>query len=180
MDYMDFVDYAEVAEYITDLAAEGNTVYVAAHYEGARKLVQEIARYVGVEVIALDIEPPEYDGYDKEFYVVLDKEYNLYVEKAWHEANKWHEAGYLMFDADYFLIFGDCNSKIIESPLCDEDGNSCTFIEIGLEEDDEDEDDDLEECLKEYLEDSVEVELSIDDVKELLSLLSGLKELFYD
>lgn len=175
MEFMSFSDHAEVAEYIMELAFHGNTVYTACKYDDARILLKELASYRESTIESAMIAGPEYDGYDKEFYITVDKCFNIFVEQAWHEDNKWHPAGYLNFEADFFLLFGDCNSKIIEAVMEDDDEDSCELVEVyvGDEEDladEEDDDDDDEES------DEFDIEISEECFADIIELLKRIKD----
>lgn len=123
----------ELADMMLDDADKGGFVTSLVKYEDAVELIKSIldSEYTTIECIT--VEPPEHDGYDKEFYVTLDNNLKLWVEKAWHETNKYHEAGYLMTDADAIYILDYCSSKILEKL----DREHCVVVTL-------DDDDDFE------------------------------------
>ena len=55
------------------------------------------------------------DSYCEEFVLSMTKD-GINVEKAWHEENEYHTAGYLRFDNETIAyIHEDCNSKLLSA-----------------------------------------------------------------
>ena len=131
MDKIVFKTHSDLAEYMLKNASEGNTVYAVLFYEDARKLLKELLLFDKTEVNNIELNEPMWKRYDKEFYVVLDENFGVDIEEAYHEKNKYHDAGYYKFgDADIentiALMDGEANSKIIAAA-----GKShCVEIEI--------------------------------------------------
>ena len=90
----------------------------------------------GIDFIRIDLEPVELDWYEKEYYVSLNKDMELWCCKAYDYD---HEC-YLFDETDIVLIADDCNSKIIERIDYDK------IIEIGYEDDEPECDGDCENC----------------------------------
>jgi len=112
MDRLYFDDYIDMAEYMYDEATDDIYIVAVLYYEDAIKLLRELLSFDDVEISALDIEPPLYNGYDREYYVSLDEYKTLSVEPAY--------VGdiYLNTDADKLLIDGAAHSGAIsDMPL---------------------------------------------------------------
>ena len=62
----------------------------------------------------IDIEFAEWDGYDKEYYLVLDSEMNIWCEKAYDYKNN----RYIGTEADCIYMADDCNSALLEHIDC--------------------------------------------------------------
>lgn len=122
----------DLADIMLNDATEGGFVTAIAKYEDAIDLTKEILCSEETTIECITVEPPEHDGYDKEFFVTLDKNMKLWVEKAWHEANKYLDAGYLMTDADTIYILDYCSSKILDRL----DQGHCVAVSIDDDDDD--------------------------------------------
>lgn len=103
-----FKDYEELSNYMVDKAQDGFYTVTVLFYNDALKLLRELVRYDDIEVEALNIQPEEYDGYDKEYYVSLADDMVVSVEPAYVCGR------YLNTEADLTLIIGDASSSIIK------------------------------------------------------------------
>ena len=134
-------NYEVVAECMVDMAKEENfTTYAVLFYEDAKNLLKELAMYEETEIDNIDLSEPVNKGYDREFYVVLDKDLHISVEEAWHEKNEYHEACYFRFgDGDTItLIHSDANSKVVDAAS----GSICFEFEIGNKQKEQEEQED--------------------------------------
>ena len=53
--------------------------------------------------------------YDDLYYLTFDNDGKIWVEKAWHNDNRWHKAGYLYTESDLMYVFSDdINDEIME------------------------------------------------------------------
>ena len=105
-----FDSHRDLADYMYEKAYDDeNYVVSVLFYEDAIKLMRELVKKDDVKVVAVDVAPVEYNGYDKEYYVSLTDDMYLAVEPAYSETNE----RYLATDADILLIHGDANSRIL-------------------------------------------------------------------
>lgn len=95
-------------------AKSGETVCAILFYNEARHLASSILNAGKVAIQAIEIEPPEYDNYEKEYYVFLDEELRLSIEPAWHKPNEYNDGGYYQFYADTIFIDGDAKASILQ------------------------------------------------------------------
>ncbi len=84
-------------------------------YEDAIEVIKELLMFEDVMPHSIKIHAEDWDGYDKEYYVTLDENLEVYVEPAF---TKIHNR-YLYGRADVLFIMGDCNSSIIHAIECD-------------------------------------------------------------
>lgn len=107
-----FCGIDDVANFIYYLASEQNkTIYTVLFYDEAKKLVQELLRIEGTEIDSIELLEPTYDGYDKEYYIALDNDLEISVEKAYHN-NIYYRFG---DDNTVVLLHGNANPKIVEA-----------------------------------------------------------------
>jgi hypothetical protein len=85
-------------------------------YEDAIVVIKGLLSYDDTEVYQVEIEPEEYDGYDKEYIVSIDSERGIWCEKAYqYEHNR-----YLECYSNCTFIADDCNSAILNKIESDE------------------------------------------------------------
>lgn len=108
MKILNFINYAEVSEYMLEKAKCGKNVTATLFLDEAIELMRNLMSYEEIEVGCIEIEQEEYNGYSKEYYVSLSNDMVLIVEQA------WCKEGYLYAEPDIMLIDGDANSKILK------------------------------------------------------------------
>lgn len=84
-------------------------------YEDAAKLLKELLRFDETRAWLIELEDVENDCYDKEYFVNLGNDGAIAIEKAWHEKNEWHDAGYYSTDECFVLVHSSANSAILKS-----------------------------------------------------------------
>lgn len=125
-----FDDYESLAEYICETAVEEKkTIYTALLYDDAKKLLNELALFEDSELDNIEIHEPFWQGYEREFYIVVDEELHINVEVAYHEKNEYHDACYYRFgDEEVIALLGsDTNCKLLDAV----DG-ACRIYEIEI------------------------------------------------
>lgn len=137
MEILSFESHEDLASYMCYHAQTGKTVYTVLFYEDAKELLKELLNYEETYIDSIEISDPLYSGYDKEYYVILDSELKINVEKAFHEKCKIRED-------EFYYSFGDPNTLA----LIDSNANSlvikaandshCAEIEIDSDIDDYD------------------------------------------
>lgn len=134
MNKITFRNHKELADFMHTNACYGITVYAVLFYKDAKKLLKKLISFDRTNILDIEINDSTYDGYDKEYYVIIDGEMNVSCEKAFHKKNKYHGEGYYNFGNDGILtlIDGDANSLIIKSA----EGSICFEYEINKHNDD--------------------------------------------
>ena len=69
----------------------------------------------------------DFDNYDygKEYYITVNNQGEIFVERAWHETNQWHEEGYFYDESDTTFLCNDCSKEIV-----DYIGNNVVYFDI--------------------------------------------------
>lgn len=143
MKNMEKKQYENIMEFCEDfvdtydsLDEDSIGVSVLAKYAEAKEIISCLCLF-GYDIHSIEIESPDWDGYDDEYIISLDNDL-IFCEK-----NK-RNGKYLYSESDYTFVFDDCNSKCLEKisanevyevSIFDEDEEYFEF------EDDEDEDD---------------------------------------
>lgn len=131
MRYNVFEDAYDLAEKMIDLAVEDDVMAIV-NFEEARDLVQALAENGCLTIMDIELCSPEIDGYDKEYFVTVTNDGYLWCERAWHETNEYHEAGYLRYGEKLCYIHEECNSVLIQYAL-----ENTEFVEFAYANDDE-------------------------------------------
>ena len=116
-----FENCQELAAYMADKAQDGFYTVAALFYKEANELLRELLLYEDIEAEAIILEPSEYSGYEKEYYISLADDMILSVEPAYVDGH------YLNACADLLLVDAEANYKIV----ADEDDRKCREIYIG-------------------------------------------------
>lgn len=133
-------DLSEVAEAMYDeIVNKGKEdVMFVGYYEDAMEVIKELLMYEDVIPFSIELHPYFIKGYEKEYYVSLDEDLELWCEPAWYEEKEF----YLMSDKDITFITSDSNSAILKTIFTNE------AVEVSF---DNDEDDYCEECCGECI-----------------------------
>ena len=117
MDTICFLSHEDLAEYMGEKALDGKAVTAALFYEDAKALLKELACFEDTTLENIEIHEPVWNGYDKEFYVTIDKDMCVWAEEAYHEVEETGFKGYYRFGGDdvIALIGSDANSQIIKA-----------------------------------------------------------------
>lgn len=96
-------------------ACDGKITYTILFYDEAIEVMRHIISLSpDISFGGINITPVEYNGYDKEYFVVLSDDLTLDIEPAWHEKNQYHNAGYLGFDSDLIYIDSNANHDVLK------------------------------------------------------------------
>ncbi len=155
-----FKNYKEFADKMIDevenIDENYNFITAALFYEDARNVVAELLKNDKVKIDFIELASQEVDNYDHEYYISLDGEYNLSVEKAWYE--KYREAGYYINSCEILFMEKSCDYEIITTSE-----DCCAYI-VSFEEEPEEGDDEVKE-----------VDIDLDTLKEvLIAILDAL------
>lgn len=137
----EFKSYKDLAMTIAQqIDAVDDGISIVCFYEDARHVIKELIKTDKVEVGGMELQDSLWDGYDKEFYVTVWKDFKTGVPKITCEKgyNKTHE-DYLYDCQSITYIFDNCHSRVIqriqaavvyETVIC-EDNKSIPVSEFG-------------------------------------------------
>lgn len=107
--------FEEISEaMLEDINSGAISVSFVGLYDDAATVIKSLLAYDVTNVYHIEIEPEDWDGYDKEWLVTLDDDYNIWCEKL------YRETGYLGFEGNTIYVADDCNSSCLKGALCDE------------------------------------------------------------
>ena len=99
-----FIMYEKVQE---DMCIDATFVGL---YDDAIAVIKELLMYDEVSIYDVTIVPEEMDGYNKEYYISLDKDMNIWCTKAYNVEDNC----YIYDETDCLFIADDCNSVILK------------------------------------------------------------------
>lgn len=105
----------ELAEFMFIEAIGGHSALAVLFYDEAKELMRELLRCDEIDAYGIEIHPAEWDGYDKEYYITLSDDLDLFVEKA-YQADRDR---YLGFEDDCLILGSGVNSKIITKNMAE-------------------------------------------------------------
>ena len=79
-------------------------------YDDAVEVIKNLLMFDEIMPYHIHIEPEDWDGYEKEYYVTLDNEMNVWCEKAYQEEH----SRYLYGETGCLFIADDCNSVLLK------------------------------------------------------------------
>lgn len=126
IDDLSDVAYAMYENIVEDVCQ--NVMFVG-FYEDASAIIKELLMYDEIIPYNISIEPIESDNYDKEYYIALDNNFNIWCCKAYDVQDKC----YLWDTTDCLFIADDCFSAILKEIGCDDDN----MYEVSYDLDDE-------------------------------------------
>lgn len=110
-------DTFDIAKFMYDKIMHGyNDVMFVGLYEDATEVIKELLCYDETKVFNIEIEPEDSDGYDMEYYVYIDEDFNIWCSKAYY----FEKNIYLYTEAKCVLIADDCNHEILNHIGSDE------------------------------------------------------------
>ena len=103
-------DFKEIAcEMYAGISVGCEDISFVGKYEDCVCLIKDLLCLEDVCLHQVEIEPEDWDGYDKEYLVTLDNELNIWCEKAYRE-----NVGYFLIESECILIADDCNVEIYD------------------------------------------------------------------
>lgn len=119
MEVLRLKGFQDLAKRMHNDAKHGKVVYSVLFFANAVELIKLLLKYDDVNISTVDISEYKFEAYAKEYYIVLDDEMNLYVEKAFVLAEKYMKEKYLNFTANVLYIDGHASSTIYTDNLID-------------------------------------------------------------
>lgn len=107
-------NYEDFADIMVGFARDGNHLCCATYVQNTFDLLRALMNHEEVTPMTIEIHSEELDGYDKEYYIELTKDMELFVEPAYREKNEHHEAGYICSWADMIFVDMDADDEIYE------------------------------------------------------------------
>lgn len=148
MEKLQFNDIADLGNFMYELATkESQDACAILTYEKTSELLKWLLQYDDVKATFIELEHEEYNGYDKEFYIVLDTDLEIHIEQAYDEKDKIilgvDETGVLLCEEEKIEEFINANeayySFIIEfvgkednCGDCCEDCSNCPYKESSI------------------------------------------------
>lgn len=114
MDRMIFNTYNELAEYMFTKASDGYNITSTLFVGDAIELLRTLIQYEEIDIGEINISQPEYNGYNKEYYISLSNDMILNVQAA------QVDNGYIFAEPDIMLIHGEASSSIIKTMNLDD------------------------------------------------------------
>lgn len=127
IDDLSDVAYAMYENIVEDVCK--NVMFVG-FYEDASAIIKELLMYDEIIPYNISIEPIEFDNYDKEYYIALDNNFNIWCCKAYDVQDKC----YLWDTTDCLFIADDCCSAILKEIGCDKDNMYEVLYDLDDEE----------------------------------------------
>lgn len=126
MDRIVIENLEELGELMMDDINNGATcVSFVGLYDDATEVIKTLLCYDITNAYHIEIEPEDWDGYNKEWLVTLDSDYNVWCEKL------CRESGYITFEGNVAYIADDCNSICLKKADCE------VMYEVGYDDEEE-------------------------------------------
>lgn len=108
------LDIFDITEMMVEEYVRGKYAVAILFFDEAAALIKELLNddFFKISTLGINIAPPEFDGYEKEFIVTLTPDGEIGCEKAYREKNEYHDAGYITGCDEFVLI--DCRSEYPE------------------------------------------------------------------
>ena len=105
-----FGDIKHLAAYMLDNAEKNKSVMAVLFYDKAKELLRELAKYDDIDIHSVYLEPEEWSGYSKEYYITLSGYFGLelYVEQGYDSKKE----RYLNYESDFVVLSGDASSQV--------------------------------------------------------------------
>ena len=129
----DLYDVAEEMFIAVGINKKEEVMFVG-KYDEAITVIKELIMFDEVMPYDIEICPEEIDWYEKEYYITLDANMNIWCEPAWRNDK------YLWSTADVLFIMNDCNSSILHAVDSEES------VEVAFNDEENDEYPECGEC----------------------------------
>lgn len=116
MEKIKIYEVDELAQRMIFDAERGKRSCSVLFYDQALELMLELYNYDDVISYSIDISDHRFDGYEKEYYVMLDDQMILYVEPAYGSDDYGH-GFYKRFESDVLYIDGSAKNAIIDAQM---------------------------------------------------------------
>lgn len=130
-----FFDVCAVIEKMFNKAMNGQSSTLVCFYDDVVTALQQLIADPNTVVKDVEIESPDCDGYDREYYISLDDEYELYICPGYGDkAHGYKENKYLFHITDNLFIVDDASVEILDSIAT----NDTYIVEYAHKEEDAD------------------------------------------
>lgn len=120
----------DVSDFMFDKVSNGcRDVTFVGLYEDAVKVVKGLLFYDETNAYQISIEPEDWNGYEKEYFVTLDDEMNVWCEKAYSMGL----GSYLYSETGCALIADDCNPDVLKG-LCSDEIYEVGYDDVDIED----------------------------------------------
>lgn len=113
MEVLEIKNMKELAQRMYHDAMSGKRTDAYLYYDSAIVLIKELLSITNVTLYHAEIWDCEWDDYEREYIVALTPEFELHIQKAWHETNEYYPAGYLYNESDVFYMDESAHSAIL-------------------------------------------------------------------
>lgn len=107
-----------------------NDVMFVGHYKDASTVIKELLMYDETIPYHVTIKSEDWGSYDKEYYVTLDENMNIWC----NEAYDFEYERYLYDTTQCLYVADDCNSALLKKITCNEDNIYEVSYDLGDEE----------------------------------------------
>ena len=116
---------------IDDVVKSNNEYYTVNLIANTEIMTEAFKRFCEIKINGFEIDfgivEINTEEYDDLYYLTFGNDGKLWIEKAWHEDNQWHKAGYLYTESDFVYLAGCDGCKEIMDAI---DGNEILIFDI--------------------------------------------------
>ena len=103
---------------IDDVVKSNNEYYTVNLIANTEIMTEAFKRFCEIKINDFEIDfgivEINTEEYDDLYYLTFGNDGKLWIEKAWHEDNQWHKAGYLYYNSEItYICECDTNSDIV-------------------------------------------------------------------
>ena len=103
---------------IDDVVKSNNEYYTVNLIANTEIMTEAFKRFCEIKINGFEIDfgivEINTEEYDDLYYLTFGNDGKLWIEKAWHEDNQWHKAGYLYNNSEItYICECDTNSDIV-------------------------------------------------------------------
>lgn len=111
-------DYSALADVLFNDALRSKSSVAVLFYDEAIEIIKSLVSNPRVVINSINIDPPDWDNYDKEYLICIDSTLELFVEPAWRDSSEYNSAGYIIVGGDNMYIDSNANHEIIKKSDC--------------------------------------------------------------
>lgn len=107
-------DYSALAEVLLEDVRRNKKSTAILFYDEAIEVIKALASKPNITLTSINIDPPDWGNYTKEYMIDIGDGYELFVEPAWRDKSEYNEAGYVNVDAECVYIDSRADEKIFD------------------------------------------------------------------